>query len=113
MDELLQLFNVLSGRMSIVGPRPEIPKYVEHYSAVERRVLQVRPGLTDPASLAFRDEEVLLGSVPAAEREAFYMQKILPRKLALSLEYIEAASPAYDLGLIARTLAAVVLKVRS
>jgi lipopolysaccharide/colanic/teichoic acid biosynthesis glycosyltransferase len=113
LDELPQLFNVLSGRMSIVGPRPEVPKYVENYSPTERRVLQVRPGLTDPASLAFRDEEVLLGNVPAAEREAVYVQTILPRKLALSLQYIERASPGYDLGLIARTLAAVVLKARS
>jgi lipopolysaccharide/colanic/teichoic acid biosynthesis glycosyltransferase len=113
MDELPQLFNVISGRMSIVGPRPEVPKYVENYSSAERRVLQVRPGLTDPASLAFRNEELLLGSVPGAEREVLYMQKILPRKLKLSLEYIEKASPGYDLGLIARTLVAVVLKVRS
>jgi lipopolysaccharide/colanic/teichoic acid biosynthesis glycosyltransferase len=113
LDELPQLFNVLSGRMSIVGPRPEVPKYVENYSSAERRVLQVRPGLTDLASLAFRDEEVLLGNVPPDEREAVYVQKILPRKLALSLEYIERASPGYDLGLIARTLAAVVLKARS
>ena len=113
LDELPQLFNILSGRMSFVGPRPEIAKYVENYSSAERRVLQVRPGLTDPASLVFRDEEVLLGGVPAGEREDLYVRKILPRKLALSLEYIEKAGPGYDLRLIARTLAAVVLKVRS
>ena len=113
MDELPQLFNILSGRMSFVGPRPELPKYVENYSSAERRVLEVRPGLTDPASLAFRDEEVLLGGVRVEDREDFYVQTILPRKLALSLEYIEKASPGYDLRLIARTLTAVVLKVLS
>jgi lipopolysaccharide/colanic/teichoic acid biosynthesis glycosyltransferase len=110
MDELPQLLNIVSGRMSVVGPRPEVPRYVEAYTPDQRRVLDVRPGLTDPASLAFRNEEDLLGAVPAEEREALYVGQILPRKLALNLEYIEAASLGHDLGLIVRTFAAVILK---
>src|SRR5439155_8518908 len=101
-----------SGWMSVVGPRPEVPKYVASYSPAERQVLQVRPGLTDPASLAFRNEEDLLGAVPVEEREALYLTRILPRKLALSLDYIQNASLGYDLRLIVKTFAAVLLKAR-
>jgi lipopolysaccharide/colanic/teichoic acid biosynthesis glycosyltransferase len=77
IDELPQLINVLRGEMSIVGPRPEVPEYVAGYTADQRRVLRVRPGLTDPASVAFRDEEILLGSVDPGRREAFYLSEIL------------------------------------
>src|SRR5262245_10881677 len=110
LDELPQLFQVATGRMSIVGPRPEVLAYVARYTPAERGVLEVCPGLTDPASLAFRDEERLLGPIPPERREAFYLETILPRKLALNLAYIENASLTGDLGLIARTLAAVVLR---
>jgi lipopolysaccharide/colanic/teichoic acid biosynthesis glycosyltransferase len=109
LDELPQLINVLRGEMSIVGPRPEVPKYVAGYSPDQRRVLQVRPGLTDPASVAFRDEEILLGSVDPGRREAFYLAEVLPRKLALNLEYIDRAGPAYDLLLILRTLLVILM----
>jgi len=112
LDEVPQLFNIVSGWMSVVGPRPEVPKYVASYSPAERQVLQVRPGLTDPASLAFRNEEDLLGAVPVEEREALYLTRILPRKLALSLDYIQNASLGYDLRLIVKTFAAVLLKAR-
>jgi lipopolysaccharide/colanic/teichoic acid biosynthesis glycosyltransferase len=110
LDELPQLLNIVSGRMSIVGPRPEVPRYVAGYTPAQRRVLEVRPGLTDPATLAFRNEEDLLGAVPAGERESLYVRQILPRKLALNLEYIEQASLSHDLSLIMRTFAAVILK---
>jgi len=107
LDELPQLFNIVTGRMSVVGPRPEVMIYVAGYSPAQRHVLEVRPGLTDPASLEFRDEESLLGAVPPDEREAFYVGTILPRKLVINLSYIEDASLTGDLGLIARTLVAV------
>jgi lipopolysaccharide/colanic/teichoic acid biosynthesis glycosyltransferase len=107
LDELPQMFNIVTGRMSVVGPRPEVMNYVAGYSPIQRRVLEVRPGLTDPASLEFRDEEGLLSPVPTDRREAFYVGTILPRKLELNLAYIDGACLTGDLGLIARTLAAV------
>jgi len=107
LDELPQLFNILAGDMSVVGPRPEVPHYVVRYDATQREVLAVRPGLTDPAALAYRHEEDLLGAVPPPGREEFYLREIMPRKLALSLEYVRTAGPAADLALILRTIVTV------
>lgn len=107
LDELPQLLNVFAGRMSIVGPRPEMERYVSCYSEKQRRVLDVRPGLTDPATLRFRDEESILGEVAPPEREGYYLREIMPKKLELNLEYIERASPGLDFLLIMRTLAAI------
>jgi lipopolysaccharide/colanic/teichoic acid biosynthesis glycosyltransferase len=104
LDELPQFVNVLRGHMSLVGPRPEIPRYVAAYTADQRRVLHARPGLTDPATLRFVDEERLLGSVPAERRERFYLDTVLPRKLALNLEYLDRAGPGYDARLILETV---------
>jgi lipopolysaccharide/colanic/teichoic acid biosynthesis glycosyltransferase len=86
LDELPQLLNVLRGEMSMVGPRPEDPRYVSMYTAAQRRVLSVRPGITSRASVSLRHEERLL-SGNAWER--LYVQDILPRKLALDLEYVD------------------------
>jgi lipopolysaccharide/colanic/teichoic acid biosynthesis glycosyltransferase len=108
LDELPQLFNVWRGEMSIVGPRPEVPVYVAGYGAQERRVLDVRPGLTDPATLEYRDEERILGRVPPEDRERYYVAEILPRKLRLNLVYVEKATFAGDLRLVAKTLGAIV-----
>ena len=105
LDELPQLWNVARGDMSLVGPRPEVPRYVACYTPQQRRVLEVRPGITDPATLAFRDEEDLLAAVPADEREAYYLREVLPRKLELNREYLERRGVWSDLGIIARTLA--------
>ncbi len=102
LDELPQLWNVLVGDMSIVGPRPELPSYVAAYNACQKRVLAVRPGLTDDASLAFRWEEELLSQ--SHDPEQFYRDVVLPRKLELSLEYVAKASLARDFSLIVRTL---------
>ena len=102
LDELPQLWNVLKGDMSLVGPRPEVPKYVEMFRDDYERILSVRPGITDPASVQFRDESEVLGR--SSDPEQTYVREILPQKLALSHEYIERASLAYDLQLIARTL---------
>ena len=107
IDELPQFLNVLCGDMAIVGPRPEVPRFVAAYGPSERRVLEARPGLTDPATLAYRDEERLLGAVPEGDRERYYAVEILPRKLALNLAYIERASLAGDVALVLRTVAAV------
>jgi lipopolysaccharide/colanic/teichoic acid biosynthesis glycosyltransferase len=106
MDELPQLWNVLRGDMSVVGPRPEVPRYVASYTPQQRQVLEVRPGITDPATLAFRDEEDLLAAVPADEREAYYLREVLPRKLELNRAYLERRGVWSDLHVIARTLAA-------
>lgn len=108
LDELPQMLNVIRGEMSIVGPRPEVPRYVEGYTAEQRRVLTIPPGITDPASLQFRDEEAILARVAPADRERYYVDEILPRKLSLSLAYAEVAGLGADLRLMARTALAVI-----
>ncbi|MBI3345962.1 MAG: sugar transferase [Burkholderiales bacterium] len=103
LDELPQLWDVLRGAMSLVGPRPELPHYVAIYPAeLKAQVLAVRPGITDPASLAFSREAELLAAAPDPERE--YREVILPAKLRLSADYASRASLRADLELILRTL---------
>lgn len=101
LDELPQLWNVLMGEMSLVGPRPEVPRYVESYSEEQRQVLSVRPGITDPASIAYRHEEQILGSYSDPDR--YYREVVLPHKLSLNLEYLTRVSFSYDVSLIVRT----------
>jgi lipopolysaccharide/colanic/teichoic acid biosynthesis glycosyltransferase len=108
LDELPQLVNVFIGEMSIVGPRPELPDYVKLYSENQRRVLEARPGLTDPATLRFRDEERLLAGIEAKERERYYIHEVMPKKLELNLTYLERASLPFDMLLIVRTMSAIV-----
>ena len=105
VDELPQLVNVLRGEMSFVGPRPEVPRYVNMFAEQYRELLAVRPGITDIASMAFRDEETLLGR--SSNPEDLYVREILPRKLALSHAYVRRRSFGLDLRLIARTVAAI------
>jgi len=105
LDELPQLINVLRGEMSFVGPRPEVPRYVDMFAETYRELLAVRPGITDPASVAFRDEEALLGR--SSNAEELYVHEILPRKLALSRAYVRQRSLGLDVRLIARTVAAI------
>ncbi len=102
LDELPQLMNVVMGNMSMVGPRPEVPYYVEQYSEGQRRVLNLMPGITDPASVAFRDEEVVLAHFD--DREAAYVQEIMPEKIRLNLEYARYATLWRDIGVILKTL---------
>ncbi|MDP1650915.1 MAG: sugar transferase [Rubrivivax sp.] len=103
IDELPQLIDVLQGRMSLVGPRPEVPRYVAHYPpGLRERVLAVRPGITDPASLAWIDEGRLLAAAADPERE--YVEVILPAKLQRAAEYAERATLATDLAVLWRTL---------
>lgn len=101
LDELPQLLNVLLGDMSIVGPRPEVPKYVALYTPDQRRVLSVRPGITSLASIAYINENEVLGR--SADPERAYIEKVMPAKLALDLEYVDKAGLTFDLGVIWRT----------
>lgn len=101
LDELPQLFNILLGHMSIVGPRPEVPRYVALYTAEQRKVLNVRPGLTSLASIAYINENEVLGR--SSDPERTYVEEVMPAKLALDLHYAENASLAQDLRIIWRT----------
>lgn len=101
MDELPQLFNILAGDMSLVGPRPEVPKYVSLYTAEQRQVLNVRPGLTDYASLEYFEENKLLGASDDPERT--YIEEVMPAKLALNLKYIQEMGIKTDLLILLRT----------
>ena|SRR5215472_6651630 len=102
IDELPQLWNVLKGEMSIVGPRPEVPRYVARYTEEQRRVLCVRPGITDLASIQYRHEEDLLAQ--SDNPEELYCRVILPHKLNLNLKYIQQISLVFDASLILKTL---------
>jgi len=103
LDELPQLIDVLRGAMSLVGPRPEVPRYVQHYPpALRERALAVRPGITDPSSLEFIDEAGLLARAADPERE--YIEKILPRKLQSAADYADSATLWTDLRVLWRTL---------
>jgi len=101
IDELPQLLNVLKGEMSLVGPRPEHPDYVERYTVEQRRVLSVRPGITGPTALAFVDEEELLRG---ADAETLYLANVMPQKLAVDLEYVDHASLPGDFRILGQTL---------
>lgn len=102
LDELPELWNVLTGDMSFVGPRPEAPKYVRESEPRWREVLQARPGLTDPTTLSLLDEETLLAGVEG-DREAYYLDVLLPRKLDSYLEYLQRRTWRTDLDVIGRT----------
>ncbi|RJO65826.1 MAG: sugar transferase [Myxococcales bacterium] len=106
LDELPQLVNVLTGEMSLVGPRPEVERYVRRFEDDYRRILSVRPGLTDYAALDFIDEERLLAETTDVDK--VYVENILPRKIELYYRYLDERSLATDLRLIARTLARLV-----
>lgn len=105
LDEFPQLINVLKGDMSIVGPRPEVRKYVDLYTPEQLGVLQVRPGITDPASIRYRNENELLAQVEEPER--YYREVIMPDKLRLNLEYVQTMSLGADLRLIFSTFRAI------
>lgn len=105
LDELPQLWNVLVGDMSLVGPRPEVERYVTLFARDYEDILQVRPGITDYAAIEYRDEEGLLAAAADPERE--YVQVVLPAKIALYRRYLVERSLRTDLNIIARTLLAV------
>ena len=101
LDELPQLWNVLIGDMSVVGPRPEVPKYVALYSAEQREVLSVRPGITGLASIDYIDENEMLAR--AVDPERAYIEEVMPAKLALDLRYVRERDFLLDLRVIAAT----------
>ncbi|MBN1964254.1 MAG: sugar transferase [Anaerolineae bacterium] len=100
LDELPQVFNVLRGEMSLVGPRPEDPRYVALYTPEQRQVLSVRPGITGVASVQYRHENLLLAG---ADYETTYVQEIMPAKLALDLEYVRNPRLSHDIVILFRT----------
>lgn len=102
IDELPQLINVFLGDMAIVGPRPEVRKYVDLYSEEQRKVFQVRPGITDLASIKYRNENELLSQVD--DPDTYYIDVIMPDKLAINLEYIRHQSFMGDIKIIFNTL---------
>jgi lipopolysaccharide/colanic/teichoic acid biosynthesis glycosyltransferase len=102
IDELPQLINVLKGEMTFVGPRPEVRQYVELFHKDYEEILEVRPGITDLASLQYRDEASFLARCQNPDRE--YVNRILPDKIRLGKEYIRRSSLTFDLALIFKTL---------
>ena len=106
LDELAQLINVFTGEMSFVGPRPEVPKYVNLYTPYQRQVLLVRPGITDYASIAYRNENDLLEG--AEDPERMYIETIMPDKIELNMKYLHEISPLADIRLIISTIIAVI-----
>lgn len=108
LDELPQLINVLSGDMSLVGPRPEVRRYVDLYTPEQMHVLDVRPGITDMASILYRNENELLAR--AEDPDKFYVEVVMQDKLRINLEYVARHSFGYDLRLIFRTFWEIVSK---
>ena len=102
IDELPQLFNVLKGDMSFVGPRPEVRRYVDLYSKEQMKVLSIRPGITDPASIKYRNENDLLSS--ANNPEEYYIQHIMPDKLKINIDYINTQTFIKDIKIIFQTI---------
>jgi lipopolysaccharide/colanic/teichoic acid biosynthesis glycosyltransferase len=111
LDELPQLFDILSGSMSLVGPRPEVPRYVALYPPEVRQiVLSVKPGVTDPASIAFRNESEMLD---CDDPERLYIDRIMPAKLAHYVDYVRTRSFVGDLRVIVRTIEVICTKGRA
>jgi lipopolysaccharide/colanic/teichoic acid biosynthesis glycosyltransferase len=101
LDELPQLFNVIRGEMSLVGPRPEVPRYVDLYTAEQRRVLDLVPGITDLASIKYYDENAVLAA--ASDPERAYVDEIMPEKIRINLDYARRATVWTDLRVILGT----------
>lgn len=107
LDEIPQLYNVLKGEMSFVGPRPEVRKYVELYNEDQMKVLEVKPGITDLASIKYRNENELLAD--SEDPEGLYTNEIMPDKIKINLEYISDRSLLKDIRIIIKTLKAVII----
>lgn len=106
LDELPQLINVFVGDMSLVGPRPEVRHYVNYWTEAQMHVLDVRPGITDPASIKFRNENELMEQ--AEDPEEYYINVIMQEKIKLYLEYVQNASFWYDIKLIFKTFVVII-----
>jgi lipopolysaccharide/colanic/teichoic acid biosynthesis glycosyltransferase len=112
LDELPELWNILKGEMSFVGPRPEVPQYVDPQSPAWKEVLRARPGLTDPITLRFRNEELLMAAVEG-DRDAFYRETLQPLKLEGYRDYLRRRSWRTDIGVLFETVVAVLWPARS
>ncbi len=108
LDELPQLVNVLKGDMSLVGPRPEVPQYVAMYNEKQMMVLNVKPGITDYASIKFRHENELLAK--SSNPEEYYINEVMPLKLSLNLHYVKSQSFILDIKLIFKTVILIFVK---
>ena len=102
LDELPQLLNVILGDMSLVGPRPEVMRYIQHYKKEYEFILSIKPGITDNAAIAFRNEEEILSQYK--DSETAYIEKIMPKKMALYKKYIQKQTFLNDIGLILKTI---------
>ena len=102
LDELPQLWNILVGNMSFIGPRPEVPKYVRYYTDSQKELLKFRPGLSDPASLAFSNEAELLAKQENPEQ--YYIRELMPAKLKMSLDYHQNRNFWTDLKIVLKTI---------
>jgi lipopolysaccharide/colanic/teichoic acid biosynthesis glycosyltransferase len=102
VDELPQLFNVIAGEMSLVGPRPEVPRYVSLYSQKDKRVLELMPGITDPASIKYRQESEILAE--SSDPERTYIEVIMPEKIEINLAYALEATVFSDFKVVLETL---------
>ena len=111
LDELPQIFNVLRGEMAFVGPRPEVPEWVDAFHDDWTSVLSIKPGITDPASIEFRNEEDLLAG--AEDPRQYYRQVILPKKLSLYKSYVDNKSLLYDFSILLRTMKEVIYPGRA
>lgn len=105
MDELPQLINVFIGQMSFVGPRPEVPHYVEMYNEYQRNVLRIKPGITELSSIIYRNENEVLDASDNPEQT--YINEIMPKKIEINMEYIQKMNVFYDIGLILKTFIAI------
>jgi lipopolysaccharide/colanic/teichoic acid biosynthesis glycosyltransferase len=108
LDEIPQIINVIQGEMSLVGPRPEVKKYVDAYPERWNKILSIKPGITDPASITFRNEEEILSNASDPEKE--YIKNVMPQKLAIYEKYISDISFLNDAKIIAHTISAILLK---
>lgn len=102
LDELPQLLNVITGDMSLVGPRPEVMRYIQHYKKEYEFILSIKPGITDNAAIAFRNEQEILSQYK--DSETAYIEKIMPKKMALYKKYIQKQTFLNDIGLIFKTI---------
>jgi len=107
LDELPQLVNVLKGDMSIVGPRPEVEDFKEFYTGKYKKILGIKPGITDYASVYYIEEEKIL---PENDKDSFYKEKILPEKLDIQLEYVDKRNFFYDISIIFKTIKSLFIK---
>jgi lipopolysaccharide/colanic/teichoic acid biosynthesis glycosyltransferase len=107
LDELPQFFNVVRGEMSLVGPRPDLPRYIASLGEEQKEILCLRPGIAGSATLQFRHEEDLLAQVPAQELVQFYVSRILPQKISIDMAYARQANLFSDVKILLRTVASI------